>query len=358
MEETHQQQQDLIYSALLSLLPGNRKTTPSQWISFNAVCCAHRGHGVDRRQRGGVLSSGLGFQYNCFNCGYKAGWTPGQLLSNNTKTLFRWLGLSNYEIAKLGMEALRLRDQMHAADSAQPNNTNNWSVIGFKPKELPPGAQPLDHWIKMAAHDPALHNQVAKVVDYIYSRGLEYDWYDWHWSPDPGYANRLIIPFRDRDMIVGWTGRKIPVQGVESSGPKYLTSSQPGVVFNLDRQIQQRHRQYVLVVEGQLDAIAIDGVAIMHNQASDAQCSRIANLNREVVIVPDRDAAGAKLLSAALKQGWSASLPPWDSDIKDVADAVQRYGRLYVLTTILHYRVQGAIKIRMLEQQLTRNQTH
>lgn len=344
-------EQDLIYAALLSALPSNRKTTPSQWISFNAVCCPHRGHRLDRRQRGGVLPNvqGVGFQYNCFNCGYKAGWVPGQLLSNNTKNLFRWLGLGSHEIGRLGLEALRWRDQAIKKDG----DKNSALLVGFESRDLPTNAQPLRYWIEVSSNNPDLQAQVAQVIEYIYSRGLEYKWYNWHWTPDSGYANRLIIPFYDRGQIVGWTARKITDQ---VSGPKYLTSSQPGVVFNLDQQTQARDRLYVIVVEGQLDAIAIDGVAIMHNQASDAQCARIAALNREVIIVPDRDAAGTKLLSAAVKQGWSASAPPWEQGIKDVADAVKRYGRLYVLTTILHYRVHGEIKIQMLKNQLERPQ--
>jgi hypothetical protein len=343
-------EQDLIYATLLRLLPPNRKTTPSQWVSFNAVCCPHRGHRVDRRQRGGVLPNiqGSGFQYNCFNCGYKAGWVPGQLLSNNTKNLFKWLGLGAYEIAKLGLAALRWRDQINP----QVEGSADQPLVGFASKNLPVDAQSLTQWIEISADNPALQTQITQVIEYVYSRGLEYDWYNWHWSPDPGYANRLIIPFYDRRQIVGWTARKI----TDEEGPKYLTSSQPGIVFNLDQQTQSRDRLYVIVVEGQLDAIAIDGVAIMHNQASDAQCARIAALNREVIIVPDRDAAGAKLLSAAVKQGWSASAPPWEQGIKDVADAVKRYGRLYVLTTILHYRVRGEIKIQMLKKQLERLQ--
>jgi hypothetical protein len=75
-------------------------------------------------------------------------------------------------------------------------------------------------------------------------------------------------------------------------------------------------------------------------------------LGREVIVVPDKDRPGAKLVRAAIKNGWSASLPPWEDDVKDVADAVKRYGRLYTLTTILHYKVQGEINLHLLEKKL------
>jgi len=46
------------------------------------------------------------------------------------------------------------------------------------------------------------------------------------------------------------------------------------------------------------------------------------------------------------------SLPPWEDDIKDVADAVKRYGRVYTLTTILHYLETNKIKIQLLQKKL------
>jgi hypothetical protein len=45
-------------------------------------------------------------------------------------------------------------------------------------------------------------------------------------------------------------------------------------------------------------------------------------------------------------------LPPWGDGVKDLADAVKKYGRLYVLTTILHYKVTGEIKINLLKKKL------
>ena len=58
------------------------------------------------------------------------------------------------------------------------------------------------------------------------------------------------------------------------------------------------------------------------------------------------------MLKAAIDNGWSVSMPPWDEDIKDVADAVKRYGRLYTLATILHYKESNEIKIQLLKKKL------
>jgi len=325
---------NLIQATFINFLPAKRKQTPSGWVSFNAPCCVHNGEKVDKRQRGGVLTSGEGgFQYHCFNCGFKAGWSPGKLLSKNTKNLMRWMSMPDDDINKLTLEALKNKEEL----AATPIPLN----FGLEPRELPENCLPIQTWIDEGCEDP----DFLEVVAYIFDRGMELDWYDWMWTPEPGYKDRVIIPFFHEKVVVGWTGRKI-----RDGRPKYLTTAQPGYVFNIDA--QSHDRKYVIVVEGQFDAIAVDGVAIMHNDPNQTQISRISALGREVIIVPDNDKAGAKLISAAIEQGWSVSLPDWGPDVKDVADAVKKFGRIYTLFTILKYRETGETKIKLLRKKL------
>jgi hypothetical protein len=324
-----------IQDALLALLPYKRKVTPSGWTSFNGVCCHHRGEKPDDRQRGGIMSTAAGgFTYHCFNCNFKAGWSPGKLLSNNTKSLFRWLGMSDSDISRLGLLVLKLKDDQPVTKKAL--------TFELVEKPLPDDCLPVSEWIKEGCEDEDFLN----VVDYVINeRKMGWDWYNWHWSAAPGYRDRVILPFYHDGKIVGSTGRKIT-----PGKPKYLTDAQPGYVFNLDAQTYDR--SYVIVVEGQFDALAVDGVAIMHNEPNETQCARIKALGREVIVVPDKDQPGAKMIKAAIDNEWSASLPPWEDDIKDVADAIKKYGRLYVLTTILHYKVNGEIKLNLLKKRL------
>jgi hypothetical protein len=326
-----------IQTAILALLPANRKNTPSGWTSFNAVCCHHRGEKHDDRKRGGIMTTGDGFTYHCFNCGFKAGWTPGKLLSANTKQLFRWVGMSESDVGKLGLVALRLQD-----GQVDLKRSLNFTL---EEKELPEGTMSVIEWLT-TAYLPDIADDIGKIVEYILGRGMELDWYNWMWSPSAGYADRVMIPFYQDGKIVGYTGRKI-----KPGKPKYLTESQSGYVFNIDRQ-QDWNRKYVVVVEGQFDAIAIDGVAIMTNEPNDTQIARINALGKEVIVVPDRDNPGSKMIKSALANKWSVSLPPWNDNIKDVADAVKQYGRLYTLFTILHYRESNEIKIQLLKKKL------
>ena len=322
-----------IQSALLALLPSKRKLTTGGWTSFNAPCCRHRGERQDDRLRGGVKLDKDGFVYHCFNCGFAAGWTPGKILSKNTRNLFQWIGMNEIDIGKLNLAALKIKDD-------QPVLRKALNLVLLE-RPLPDECKSVSEWIKTGCQDPDL----IAVINYFLDRGMNYEWYNWHWSAAPGFRDRVIIPFYQDGKVVGYTGRKI-----KPGKPKYLTDSQSGYVFNIDR--QNYSRQYAIVVEGQFDAIAIDGVAIMTNEPNDAQIARLQALGREIICVPDRDRPGAMMLKTAIDNGWSASLPPWGDDIKDVAEAVKKYGRLYVLTAILHYRVHGEIKINLLKKKL------
>ena len=322
-----------VQASLHALLPPNRKLTTGGWVSFNAVCCHNRGDRPDTKKRGGVLFTDEGFTYHCFNCGFKAGWSPGKLLSANTKSLFKWCGMGDTDISRLGLITLKFKE-----DQPQTKRALNFVL---QERALPEESMLLKDW----AQNPDADEDMVRVFEYLVSRGMELDWYDWMWTPAPGYKDRLLIPFYHDGKVVGYTGRKIT-----EGKPKYLTDSQNGYVFNLDRQTYDR--SCVIVVEGQFDAIAVDGAAIMTNEPNETQCARLNAMGKQIIVVPDRDRPGARLVKAALDNGWSVSLPPWEDDVKDVADAVRRYGRLYTLTTIMHYQETNKIKIQLLQKKL------
>jgi len=70
-------------------------------------------------------------------------------------------------------------------------------------------------------------------------------------------------------------------------------------------------------------------------------------LYKEVIVVPDRDSSGKKLVEYAIARGWGLSMPDWDSDIVDTGDAVLRYGRLYTLHSIFAAAEHSPLKNRL-----------
>ena len=322
-----------IVSDLLNVyLPAKRKTTPSGWTSFNAPCCVHNNENADTRGRGGVIYEGEVISYHCFNCGFKASWQPGRNLSYKFKKLLEWLNTPDNEITKLALDVMRSNEGVEVQKYSV-------ELPEFSTVQLPEEA------VRIAdIPDYNENNKYFKyfldVITYMSQRNLNLDDTDYYWSPTLAYRDRLIIPFYYEGRIVGYTAR-----AVGESKSKYLTTMQPGYVFNLDE--QSPNKIFCILCEGQIDALHVDGCAISGSDIGDAQALLLNRLNKDIYVVPDRDKAGSKLVEQAIDRGWHVSMPNWDPDINDVGDAVAKYGRLYTLYSIASAAESSPLKIRL-----------
>ena len=328
----------LVFETILAHLPAKRKTTPSGWTSFNAPCCIHNGTTQDTRQRGGLITNADdGVSYHCFNCGFKASWAKGRKLSYKMRTFLQWLGASDDVINKLALQVLQYSEQASQELIVE--------LPKFKTVELPEGARPISQWDDwQALESTGADENLVKMFDYIHSRGLNTDDYTFYWTPKIGYRDRLIIPFMYDDEVVGYTARKI-----NGGSPKYLSEQQPGYVFNFDA--QNYNRLFTIVMEGPLDAIGVDGVALLGSEVKDQQALLLKTLNKEVILVPDRDENGKHLVEQAMELGWSVSMPEWTEDIKDVKDAVIKYGKIFTLHSIVNAKESNELKIKLRSKQ-------
>jgi DNA primase len=114
----------------------------------------------------------------------------------------------------------------------------------------------------------------------------------------------------------------------------------------------------VIVVEGVFDALSIGGLAVLHAEINDAQVRLIRSLGRDVIVVPDQDDAGMKLVDRAVELGWAVSMPRWPAGVKDVNDAVIRWGKLATLITIMQSKETSKIKIELRKKQLVKRIYH
>lgn len=304
---------------ILLHIPGRRKITGKGWYSFNAVCCHHRGHKADRRSRGGIkMVTDSEWTYHCFNCNYSAHYKLGQKLSRKTKSLLQYLGLSAEDIGRIELDSLRNRDLL---DIIKPEFVKR--VLKFDNCSLPETSELLD--INRDDHYPYLK--------FIIDRGLNPLSYPYIvTSRDVGRnSKRIIIPYFYRGNIVGYTSRYIDIQK-DSIFPKYVKNIPSGFLFGLD--FQKPEWQNVILCEGEFDAIAIQATATLTNSISDDQAYLLSRLHKPVIVVPDQDRSGLKIIERALSLGYRISLPPWHSDVKDINDAVKRYGVIATLKSI------------------------
>jgi hypothetical protein len=324
----------VVSDTVLTYLPAKRKQTPSGWLSFNAQCCHHNGHSADTRGRGGLIANpDGGISYHCFNCGFKASWQPGRNFSHKLRKLLQWMGAPDDIINKVALEVMRENEGVEA-------KTRIAELPSFNTVPLPDDAVRIIDIPDYNENNIAFKNFLA-VIQYMADRNLNLDDTDYYWSPSLGYRDRLIIPFYYEGRIVGWTGRAV----VPDKKPKYLTEVQPGFVYGLD---EQRHNKvFAIVCEGQIDAIHVEGCALGGSEISDQQAMLLNRLQKQIIVVPDRDKAGSKLVERAIELGYSVSMPEWADDINDIGDAVQRYSRLYTLHSIATSADDSALKIRL-----------
>ena len=319
----------IVKETLLQFAPIKRKQTPSGWISFNAPCCHHNGTSADTRGRGGLIgNTDGGISYHCFNCGYKASWQPGRNLSYKMK----WFNAPDDVITKLALDVMKLNE-------GETDNFYTVQLPTFVDVELPQDAKP----IKDIENDIPTH--LLDVLKYMKERNLYLDDYNFYWSPNLGYRDRLIIPFYHNKKIVGFTARTF----LPNKRPKYLSNQQPGYVFNFDE--QRPEKIFVIVCEGPIDAIHVEGVAVLGSEIKDQQVAMINSLNKQVIVVPDKDKAGSKMIETALEQGWSVSMPDWGKDINDIGDCVKQHGKLYTLYSIVNNSESSKLKIQLREKQ-------
>ena len=309
-----------VHRLLLDNLPIRTSKTPSGWNTMDCPMC------TDKRKRGGLITTGAKISYNCFNCGFTTGWEPNPTLGKKYKQLATTLGADTQDIHKVTIELMKYSEELETESTSD----YVYNLQKFNTEQIPESAMAVDDL-------PDDH----AVKEYAKQRGL-LGLYPLLYFDEKLYKQRLVVPFTYNNDVVGWTGRHISPPDKQT--PKYLHKMQPGYVFNIDRFADSK-RQIVIVTEGVFDAILIDGIAIQGNSVGPEQAHLIEKLGKRIIVCPDRDEAGIELMLQAAELGWEVSFPPWHVDCKDAADAVQRYGRLATVSSIIKHATDNKLKI-------------
>jgi hypothetical protein len=314
------------------------KPTSNGWKTCNAPCCIHNNETLDKRGRGGFLFEGDGTcAWHCFNCSYTTNWVPGRPLSLRFKNLLKWFGIPQDQIDVLQFDALELKAN---GEYALVERQTLPVPTSFPTIEMPVGTEKFSYIIE----GDNLNEDFLDVMTYAYSRHINLEKYDLMWSPnkhnDWKLSRHVIVPFYYHNNLVGWSSRAIDKKQFIKNTPK-------GYVYNLDEQIK-RKSNHVIVCEGLFDAMTIDAVAVLHGEINDDQANIIESLNKEIIVVPDFNETGMGLVNDAMKNGWGVSFPVWGEDYKDINEAVDNLGKLFVLETIFNSVVHNKIKIELL----------
>jgi hypothetical protein len=153
--------------------------------------------------------------------------------------------------------------------------------------------------------------------NYLKARGI-YD-KDYYIGGIGKWRNKLIVPFRYGNIIIGWQGfdirnkNAIPLKSSGNSDMIYLPT---GYVSDTP-----------IIVEGVFDAKSVvgnNGIAILQNTVSKKQAYFLKD--KKPILLPDR--TRSKFLNISKKYKWKMCIPEWKE--KDINDAIKKYGRLVV----------------------------
>jgi DNA primase len=141
--------------------------------------------------------------------------------------------------------------------------------------------------------------------------------FSWKEGADAGamyskFRNRIMFPIANENgKIIAFTGRTLAKD--DKSGPKYMNSpetpiySKGRVLYNLDRAKEAiRKLGYVIIVEGQMDCIAVYSAGF-HNVAAssgtaftETQVRLLGRFSKDIVVNFDPDTAGAAATDKSL----------------------------------------------------------
>lgn len=320
-------------------LPIKRKSNPRGGYYICCPMCLSMGESRnDTKFRGGFTPQpDQGFIYHCHNCHFATGWSWNGRVSKNLMKFLTKLGVDSKKVPI----RLRLLQQNERAPEATIEIETYDVAMEFKTVELPAGAYSFESWVE--DDDPP--GLFYDAFDYLANRGAPvFDGWNYFWTEDKYYNwnKRIIIPFYHNGKIVGYTGRRF-INSKKIS--KYFSQQPEHFLFNQDK--LEGDAETIILVEGVFDAISIKGVATLGNILTKKQINLLNLSKKRIILVPDRNKAGRKLLEQAIGQNWEVSIPDWDRGVIDCANATKRYGKLFTLESIYKSAMNNAMKSRL-----------
>jgi hypothetical protein len=302
-----------VIDAFLSVLPHHKKSSGG-WFTFDCPACG------DRRSRGGFLVTPTnGFRYHCFNAGcdfqiQPTGWEPDRGLGGRPRKLFRELG---GDIKVLPIELIMRRADDYNKSGLLVTANEEQPIWRFPKEDLPRDARLITDFID--------DENYLEVFEYAQSRlgPIIYE-YPVMWTPT--HKRCVLIPYFNFGEIVGWMTRAIDTKAFfQKTGHDYI--------FNQDELVGEGRA--AIVVEGIFDALSLMGFAIRKSSPTKQQAILLNSCGRDIIVLPDFAKDGLGMIRAAEENNWFVSTPKWDLKIKDATQAVQHYGRLYTIRSVM-----------------------
>lgn len=302
--------------------------------------------------RGAFLFEGDVCFYNCFNCGIDGSFDPNREVacSRDMWEILTSFGIQPREFKKI---------EEHA------KKQQGIKVVKRQPIVIPT-IDPIPDFFKLLRDFPE-DNLIADRRFLWENYKMTQDDYPFYLSTGKSAAQsvqakqlrpRIIIPAFYRGDMVYWQARLF----VGESQNKYVSASVKSagnVVFGMDNLHIHRHRP-LYITEGFFDSWHVDGVAVMTNRMKKGRIDVINRSPRQKVILPDQNDDGMNLADQGIELGWGVALPKIYPET-DICKAINRFGKLYVMKSIIdntHYGDRAKMSLRMFKNENKLTSSH
>lgn len=295
---------------------------------FSVLCKVCNDHGK-KGMRAAFLFEAPAVGYHCFNCSHTAKYNPTEndQMPVNMKKVLHDFGIPDDEwkpvllsAMALNINGIKKKEQKTIYTAIEPNEIE-------LPKSFYPlgNAESVDKWTIIAR-------------DYLVeTRGVDPDKYPFFVTSDTGrWKGRLIIPVYKDNKLIFYQGRALTKRV-----KKYLSPDIPkdNIIYGFEKIFEYTDAP-IYIVEGWFDAEAIDGIATFGNILTDAQVLWLNRSNRRKIVIPDREGDGRLLADKAIELNWEVSFPDI-GNCKDMSEAKMKYGRMYLMKTIVDNTKDG-----------------
>lgn len=309
---------------------------------WHPVYCEVCGDGSRTKgPRGGWKFEGEDAGYNCFNCGVHGSFTPEEEypMSKDMKNILRSFGIPKKEYSKILFRIREGNQEFKPRERTEQDNLID--QLKSKAIEMPDFLDSLDQVLDTQVGKNALKLLEERCVDYkdypfMISNGVTKSKNPTDKANAKITVNRLVIPIYYKDILLMLQARDLTGKNKN----KYINiGSSSNTVFGLDR-LNPNHK-YVMVTESFWDAFHLQGVSVITNNISAFQIKLLDSVDKPKVVVPDRMGDYNTLANRGVAAGWGVSVPREFRNLKDVTDAIRKYGKLYALYTFMNNAVLG-----------------
>lgn len=301
------------------------------WLPILCKVCNDHGK---KGPRAAFLFTPTSVSYHCFNCSHKASFDDSaESLSENMVKVLHAFMIPQDQIDEINFELFSRNNGKGTAPRAKRELNTLVKEI-----QMPSCCLPLSE-----INDEDVWKQIA--VLYLKEvRGIDpssYPFYIGYEQPNDmiskRWDKRLIIPSYRNGKLVYFEGRDL----TDTKPKKYLGAEVPKInmMYGFDL-LHQDVDKPLFVCEGFFDAFLLNGVALFGNTLYKEIIQHLNQSPREKIVVPDREGNGYKLAEHAVNLGWKISIPDTPG-CKDVNAAFLKYGKLYVLKSIMDNVCEG-----------------